>query len=477
MKISANYSEHLKHKVFDHIQSAAKENEQDAYIIGGFVRDLILENPGKDLDIVTSGDGIALAERCALLMEVDHIQVFRNFGTAMLKYRKWQVEFVGARKESYRKHSRNPLVSSGSLEEDQLRRDFTINAMSISLNSDSFGAFYDPFNGVQDLQDKIIRTPLDPLKTFSDDPLRMMRAIRFASKLSFQIEEQTLKGIQSMSERIRIVAPERVSDELNKILLTDKPSIGLSLLDETGILKIILPELVELKGVQEEEGQSHKENFYHTLEVVDNIRKETDHLWLIYAALLHDIGKAPTRRFDSRIGFTFHGHELKGSKMIPAIFRRLKLPLSESLRYVQKLVFLSSRPIAIVSEDVSDSGVRRLLFDAGDHIDDLMTLCEADITSKNPERVRRYKQNFKRVRRKLEEIEEKDRIRNFQPPIDGTEIIRTFEIREGKDIGNIKSAVKDAILDGKIANTKEEARKFMLKYAESKGIEIRKNEH
>jgi tRNA nucleotidyltransferase/poly(A) polymerase len=476
MKVSNNYSEHLRHKVFDHIKTAAEKNEQDAFIIGGYVRDLILENAGKDLDIVTSGNGIALAQECAKLMDVKKIQIFKNFGTAMLKYRNWQVEFVGARKESYRKHSRNPIVSSGTLEEDRFRRDFTINAMSISLNPDSFGHFHDPFNGIRDLQNQIIRTPLDPLQTFSDDPLRMMRAIRFASQLSFQIERETLNGIRAMSERIRIVAPERISDELNKILLTEKPSLGLELLEKTGILNEILPELVDLKGVQEEDGKSHKENFYHTLEVVDNIRKETTDLWLVYAALFHDIGKAPTRRFDPKVGFTFHGHELKGSKMVPAIFRRLKLPLNESMRYVQKLIFLSSRPIALVSDDVSDSGVRRLLFDAGDHIDDLMTLCEADITSKNPERVRRYKQNFKRVRRKLEEIEEKDRIRNFQPPIDGTEIIKTFEIKEGKVIGNIKSAVKEAILDGKIANTQEEARRFMMKYAESKGIEIRRNE-
>ena len=418
---------------------------------------------------------MTLAQECAKLMDVKKIQIFKNFGTAMLKYRNWQVEFVGARKESYRKHSRNPIVSSGTLEEDRFRRDFTINAMSISLNPDSFGHFHDPFNGIRDLQNQIIRTPLDPLQTFSDDPLRMMRAIRFASQLSFQIERETLNGIRAMSERIRIVAPERISDELIKYYFR-KTLLGLELLEKTGILNEILPELVDLKGVQEEDGKSHRKISSHTLEVVDNIRKETTDLWLVYAALFHDIGKAPTRRFDPKVGFTFHGHELKGSKMVPAIFRRLKLPLNESMRYVQKLIFLSSRPIALVSDDVSDSGVRRLLFDAGDHIDDLMTLCEADITSKNPERVRRYKQNFKRVRRKLEEIEEKDRIRNFQPPIDGTEIVKTFEIKEGKVIGNIKSAVKEAILDGKIANTQEEARRFMMKYAESKGIEIRRNE-
>ena len=466
-----NYKTALQHPVFNTVSRAATQLDLECYVIGGFVRDFILKRgDAKDIDIVAVGSGIQLAKEVSnLLPSNPKVSVFKTYGTAMLKTSGIELEFVGARKESYQADSRNPAVENGTLAEDQNRRDFTINALAISLNNATFGILLDPFGGVEDLKNKVIRTPLDPDVTYSDDPLRMLRAIRFATQLHFSIEKESLASITKNADRITIISKERIVDECHKILASPVPSIGFALLHKTGLLKHIFPELLALEGIEEKEGQRHKDNFWHTLEVVDNIAQTTDNVWLRWAALLHDIGKAPTKRFDKKIGWTFHAHEFVGSKMVYKLFKRLKMPLNDKMKFVQKMVMMSSRPIVLAS-DVTDSAVRRLVFDAGDYVEDLMTLCEADITTKNPNRFKKYHNNFKKVRDKIKEVEERDHIRNFQPPVSGEEIMTTFNLKPCREIGTIKDAIKEAILEGEIPNEYEAARAFMLKKGRELGL-------
>ncbi|HLV40465.1 CCA tRNA nucleotidyltransferase [Xanthomarina sp.] len=467
-----NHKKALIHPIFKIISQSAKELQLDAYVIGGFVRDYLLQRgSAKDIDIVAIGSGIELAKQVAKnLPNKPKVQVFKTYGTAMLRFEDIEIEFVGARKESYNEASRNPIVENGTLEDDQNRRDFTINALAIDVTEDYFGELLDPFNGIQDLKDGIIRTPLNPDITYSDDPLRMMRAIRFATQLEFTIEEESLQAISKNKERIEIITKERIVVELNKIIESAQPSIGFLLLDKTGLLDYILPELTALKGIDEIEGQRHKDNFYHTLEVVDNISKKTDNLWLRWAALLHDIGKAPTKKFHKKIGWTFHAHEFKGSKMVYHLFKRLKMPLNDKMKFVQKMVLMSSRPIVIAEDMATDSAVRRLVFDAGDYVEDLMILCEADITTKNPKKFKKYHDNFKIVRKRIEEVEERDQVRNFQPPISGEVIMETFNIKPSREIGVIKEIIKEAILEGDIPNEYEAAYQLMIKEGERLGL-------
>ena len=466
------YTEALKNNIFNLISSCAGELGLECYVIGGFVRDYIIsESTPKDIDILVIGNGIDFAKYISRKIEkTPKVTVFKTYGTAMFKYNSMEIEFVGARKESYTLESRNPKVSIGSLKDDQNRRDFTINSMALSLNKHNFGSLLDPFNGLSDIENKVIRTPLNPEITYNDDPLRMLRAIRFATKLNFKIDENSLKSIKSLSSRIKIITNERIVVELNKILLSDKPSIGFILLEKCGLLKYILPEITSLKGIDEIEGQTHKDNFYHTFEVLDNICHHTNNLWLRWAALLHDIGKAPTKKFSKKVGWTFHGHEFEGSKMVYHLFKRLKLPLNEKMKYVQKLVFMSSRPIVLAQDIVTDSAVRRLVFDAGDYVDDLMTLCEADITTKNERKFNKYHNNFKIVRNKIIEVEERDNIRNFQPPITGEEIMTKFKIKPSKVIGTLKEIIKEAILEGVIPNEYNAAYKLMISEAKKLGL-------
>ena len=470
MKINLVQNKNLK--LFKIISKIAEENNQQVYIVGGYVRDLLMEkNKDTDIDFVTEGSGIILAQKVANFINPEiKISIFKTYGTAMFRYEGIDLEFVGARKESYSVESRNPEVEQGTLEDDQKRRDFTINALAISLNKDDFGELVDPFNGVEDIRNKVLRTPLEPEKTYSDDPLRMMRAIRFASTLKFSIEKSSFLAIKKEAERIKIITIERVMVEFNKIMLSEKPSIGLKLLKDTGLLGLIIPELTALEGIEEVEGQKHKDNFWHTLEVVDNISVNTDNLWLRWAALLHDIGKAPTKKFVKGIGWTFHGHEFLGSKMVKTLFQRLKLPLGKDMKYVQKMVKLSSRPIALVSDDASDSALRRMLFDAGEDLEDLFTLCKADITTKNLYKQEKFKKNFEYVAKKIKEVEEKDHIRNFQPPITGEEIMAMFNLKPGKEIGILKERVKEAILEGEISNDRDSATAFVLQEAKKIGL-------
>lgn len=461
----------LDKKIFHLITEVADEQGLECYVVGGYVRDLFLERPSKDIDVVTVGSGIKLARALAeRLGRGAHLSVFNNFGTAQVKFHGHEVEFVGARKESYSHDSRKPVVEDGTLEDDQNRRDFTINALAVCLNQNRFGELVDPFDGVWDMEDRLIRTPLDPDITFSDDPLRMMRCVRFATQLNFQIDDETFEALERNKERIKIISRERIADELNKIMMTPTPSKGFVELARCGLLPLIFPELAAMEGVEKVNGRAHKDNFYHTLEVLDNVCRTSDNLWLRWAALLHDIGKPRTKRYDPVIGWTFHNHNFIGAKMIPDIFRRMKLPMNEKMKYVQKMVELHMRPIVIADEEVTDSAVRRLLFEAGDDIEDLMLLCEADITSKNAQRKQRFLDNFKLVREKLVDLEERDRVRNFQPPVSGEEIMEVFGLSPCREVGSLKSAIKDAILDGVVPNEHDAAFEFMLKRAEKVGL-------
>ena len=467
-----NLSDKLKHPVFKVAAQICKENHIEAYVIGGFVRDLLLERPSKDIDIVVVGDGVDYAKQCANTLRVKKVSIFKTYGTAQFNYKDLDVEFVGARKESYTEDSRNPSVKAGTLEDDQLRRDFTINALAISLNPENFGELIDPFNGLQDLEDGVIRTPLAPVTTYSDDPLRMLRAIRFATQLEFKIEISSLEAILANAERLKIITQERISDELNKIILSKEPSRGFKLLDSTKLLHQFFPEMIALKGVDTVNGKSHKDNFYHTLEVLDNIAPNTTNLWLRWAAILHDIAKPNTKRFDPVVGWTFHGHEDFGARLVPKIFKRLKLPLDAKMKYVQKLVRLHLRPIALVKGHVTDSAIRRLLFEAGDDIEDLMTLCNADVTSKNEMKVVKFRKNFESVAQKLKDVEEKDRVRNFQPPISGELIMQLFQIGPCAEIGTLKTKIKDAILEGVIPNEYDAAYVYLIAIAAEMGMKI-----
>ena len=465
MKINLIQNKNLK--LFKLISKTAEDSGLSVYIVGGYVRDLLMKRAAPtDIDFVTEGSGIALAQSVAAAIDPEtKVSVFKTYGTAMFRYQGLELEFVGARKESYNAESRNPSVEQGTLEDDQKRRDFTINAMAISLNQENFGELVDPFHGVEDMEKRILRTPLEPEQTYSDDPLRMMRAVRFAATLGFSIEENSLEAIKKEAHRIKIVTIERIMVEFNKIMLSEKPSTGLKILKDTGLLELIIPELTALEGIEEVEGQTHKDNFWHTLEVVDNISQNTENLWLRWAALLHDIGKAPTKKFVKGTGWTFHGHEFLGSKMVKTLFQRLKLPLGKDMKYVQKMVKLSSRPIALISDEASDSALRRMLFDAGEDLEDLFTLCKADITTKNTQKQEKFKKNFEYVAQKIKEVEEKDHIRNFQPPITGEEIMAMFSLAPGREIGILKERVKEAILEGNIPNDKEAAREFVLQEA------------
>lgn len=463
--------QHLKHPVFSVLSKLAGERDQQVFAIGGFVRDIFLNRPSKDIDIVIVGNGIAFAEAVAKKLKV-RVSVFKNFGTASLKYQDLELEFVGARKESYRLDSRKPLVEDGSLEDDQKRRDFTINALAISLHPHTYGELLDPFNGLADLENKLIRTPLNPVETFSDDPLRMMRAIRFATQLNFRIDELALKAIKENTERIKIISQERITDELNKIILSPKPSIGFNYLFDTGLLQKIFPQMTVLHGVDYVDGKGHKDNFYHTLQVLDNICQTTGDLWLRWAAILHDIAKPATKRFEPGHGWTFHGHEDKGARMVPKLFAQLKLPLNDRMKFVQKMVLLHLRPIVLAQSIVTDSAVRRLLFDAGNDIESLMLLCKADITTKNEYKIKKYRQNFELVQQKLKDVEDRDRIRNWQPPVTGNDIMALFGIKEGREVGIIKNQIREAILEGEIPNDRDAAMAFTVKKGEEIGLKV-----